>query len=506
MTTLMTSPRSENSALQGSQRPRIANIPPAVSSDGQEAVELAEMAGLRLDPWQKYVLEHALGQRGDGKWAAFEVGLVVSRQNGKGSILEARELAGLFLLGERFIVHSAHRFDTSLEAFQRLLNLIEGTDELRKRVKRVSRSHGEEGIELLTGQRIRFRTRTAGGGRGFTADCIILDEAMEIPDAMLRALLPTLSSRPNPQIWYTGSAVDQENDQHGVTLSRLRERGLSGTDKSLAYFEWSAAVELDKLTPGIAGDPELWAQANPALGIRITEEYVANEYASMFGDRGFWIERLGVGDWPSTTPQAARLIEPMLWDDCRDIESVPNDPVAFAFDVTPDRSAASICVAGLRDDGNVHIEVVEHRSGTRWLPERLEELKKRHRVKTIYTDGYGPAGSIVPELEKRRIDVTLMSAKTVAQACGMFYDAVTDSKTLRHLGTPELDAAVAAATSRPLGDAWAWSRKSSAADISPLVAATMALFGLQNARPTRSRIVSLADLDLDTALAGADQE
>jgi hypothetical protein len=46
---------------------------------------------------------------------------VVPRQNGKGTILEARELAGLFLLGERLLIHSAHEQDTSLEHFRRLL-------------------------------------------------------------------------------------------------------------------------------------------------------------------------------------------------------------------------------------------------------------------------------------------------------------------------------------------------------------------------------------------------
>jgi hypothetical protein len=111
-----------------------------------------------------------VGGAGDGKWAAFEVGVNVPRQNGKDGILEARELTGLFLLGERMIIHSAHQFDTSLEAFRRLLELIEDTPELDKRVKRVSRSHGEEGIEFKGGQRIRFRTRTKGGGRGFSGD------------------------------------------------------------------------------------------------------------------------------------------------------------------------------------------------------------------------------------------------------------------------------------------------------------------------------------------------
>ena len=479
-------------AVQGDQQPRVENVPSYSSTSGDEAIELAAMAGLYLDPWQQRVLRDSLGERPDGKWAAFEVGLVVSRQNGKGSILEARELAGLFLLGERFIIHSAHQFDTSLEAFSRLLQLIDGTPELSKRVKRVVRSHGEEGITLTNGQRIRFRTRTKGGGRGFTADCIILDEAMNVPDAMLRALLPTLTARPNPQIWYTGSAVDQENDEHGVVLARIRERGQTGTDPRLAYFEWSADIALEKLTPALANNPVLWAQANPALGYRVTEEYIEDEYATFYGDRGFWIERLGVGDWPRTTAGGMKVIDPDLWDSCADAKSAPTGQIYFAFDITPDRSAASIATAGYREDGKPHIEVIEHRRGTRWLGERIEELKKKHRIRTIYCDAFGSAQSMLPEFEQRRIDVTTLNTKEMLQACGIFYDSVTDSTDLRHLGTPELDAAVMGATTRIVSDGWLWDRKSASVDICPLVASTVALWGLKNARQSRPRIVSLS--------------
>jgi hypothetical protein len=188
------------------------------------------------------VLAASLSERADGKWSAFEVGLVVSRQNGKGSILEARELAGLFLLGERLLIHSAHQFDTSLEAFSRLESLIADNDEFSSRVKKITRSHGEEGITLTNGQRVRFRTRTKGGGRGFSCDCLILDEAMILPTSSHGALLPTLSARPNPQVWYTGSAVDQNVHEHGEVLTSIRERGLKQDDPALAYFEWSADV------------------------------------------------------------------------------------------------------------------------------------------------------------------------------------------------------------------------------------------------------------------------
>lgn len=101
------------SALRGWQKPRVSSVPEYVSSAGTEAIELASSAGLHLDDWQQFALTSMLGERADGKWAAFETALIVARQNGKGSVLEARELAGLYLFGEQLILHSAHEFQDS---------------------------------------------------------------------------------------------------------------------------------------------------------------------------------------------------------------------------------------------------------------------------------------------------------------------------------------------------------------------------------------------------------
>lgn len=472
-------------SVSGVQRPRLYSLPPSVSSTGAEAVELCRMAGLLLDPWEEFVLASALGERPDGKWAAFEVGLVVPRQNGKGAVLEGRELAGLFLLGERFITHSAHQFDTSLEAFRRLLMLIEDTPDFDRRVKRVSRSHGEEGIELKGGQRIRFRTRTKGGGRGFTGDCLILDEAMDLPETAHGALLPTLSARPNPQVWYTGSAVDQNVHEHGVVLARIRDRGVTGGDPGLAYFEWSADADLDTVED-VASDVRVWAQANPGLGIRINAEHIAAERRSM-DPRTFAVERLGVGDWPSLDGDDDDDITKEMWDACEDRASTVADPVRFAFDVRPDRRKAAIGVAGLRSDGLCHIEIVEHKDGTRWLPDRLAELVERHDAAPVIFDEKSPAAALTPKLVELGIPFEALGASEYSQGCALFFDAV-DQKQVRHLGTSELAAAARGAAKRPLGDAWAWSRKNSAVDISPLVAVTLALSGVDSLTPSEPLI------------------
>ncbi len=442
------------------------------------------MAGLVLDPWEELALTHGLAERADGKWAAFEIGLMVSRQNGKGAVLEARELAGLFLLGEQLLIHSAHLFDTSLEAFRRLLQRIEDTPDFDRRIKRVSKAHGEEGIELKGGQRIRFRTRTKGGGRGHTGDVLILDEAMDLPKSALGALLPTLSARPNPQVWYTGSAVDQEVHDNGIVFARIRDRALRGGDDSLAYLEWSADATLDKLDE-VLDDEQAWAQSNPALSIRISAEHIGRERRSM-DPRTFAVERLGIGDWPRTDGVQGEAISLKKWVTFEDPDSSAVDPVCFAFDVRPDRSRAAIGVAGPREDGRKHVEVIEHKPGTGWVPERLAELVATHKPVGVVCDTAGPAASLLADLTRLGVEVIAVSAKEHAQACGMLFDGC-EQDVVRHLGDDRLAAAIKGAVKRPLGESWAWSRKSSAVDISPLVAITLALWGSATTTPTQMR-------------------
>lgn len=498
---MTSSPPSAPNALPvlGSQTPRVFSAPPYAASTGPEAIDLARMAGLELDQWQQSHLTAALGESAPGKWAAREVGEVVPRQNGKNGELEARQLTGLFLLEEALQIHSAHMADTSVEQCLRLEALIEGTPELSRRVKSIKHGKGDESVHLhrnrKTGRapRLRFRTRTGGGGRGFSCDTLYLDEAMIIPEAFHGTLMPVLSARPNPQLWYTGSAVDQEVHEHGLVLARVRIRGLKGDDPSLVYLEFSLAAENpDDVTEEMAADPLNWARANPALGIRIALENVESELRAM-SPRTFAVERLGVGDWPRTDGLDGVVITPEEWAGLADEDSEALDPVCFAFDVTPDRSRAAIGAAGRRSDKLGHVEVIEHKRGTGWVIPRLLELKA-HKPIAVVADGGSPAASLLPELEKAGIKVELISAKEHAQACGAFFDDV-DQGTLRHLGTPELAAAIAGAVKRPLGDAWAWSRRNSSIDISPLVAITLASWGARTlARPKPSQVIDLNEV------------
>lgn len=498
MTLLLDAPNG--GALLGEQTPRIHSAPSYVASSGPEVRELAQRAGLVLDPWEALVLDEALGERADGDWAAFEVGLVVPRQNGKGSIVEARELGGLFLLNEPLILHTAHEVKTAGEAFLRIYGLIADNEEFSGRVKRWNRSHGEEGIELRptptiilgaggrqirrsVAPRLRFLARSRVGGRGFTGRVVILDEAFELTEAAMAALLPTMSAQPNPQLWYTSTAPDQMKDHNARVLARVRARGRAGTASRLEYMEWSAG-DRDDLSPDdlakLRSDRQAWARANPALGIRISEEFISSELGAL-DDRSFEVERLGIGDWPAVDDSEAWAVIPKAaWDALADNDSELEDPVAFAIAVHPEERGASIAVAGRRGDGNLFVELVEYRPGTSWVSQRMAELDRQWDPCAIVVDVGGPAGSLIPELRNAALRIVEPKVREVADASEQAYDAVTDSKTWRHLGDVvsqrPLRKALAAAQKRPLRDKWTWDRRVSV-DQSPLEAVTLAAWG-----------------------------
>lgn len=483
---------SPTSVRKGSQRPRVDVTPLFHSSAGDDAVDLAAVAGLDLDEWQQHVLRGSLGERPDGRWQAFEVGLVVPRQNGKGSILEARELASLFLFREPLIIHTAHLFPTANEHRMRLEKLIRSTPDLIERVKGFNGDPqatmsgiktGNNDMSITTvddrgreASRIRFLARSGGNsGRGFTGDLVVLDEAYNLPDAVIAAMMPTMAARSmdgSPQIWYTSSAGMPDSD----VLNRIRARGIANDDETrLAYYEWSVEDGAD------ADDPDVWAQANPSLGIRIAEDFIETERRSL-EDEEFKRERLGI--WAKVGGSSA--IPHDRWSEGLDEDAEHGDQVAFGFDVTPLRDVGTIAVASYLADGRVHVEIADRRAGTEWIVPRLEDMRRKWSpVATSYAAA-AQSASVAGTDPRARRTMTPLDARSYMQACGEFFEAVMDGEIV-HTGQQELNEAVEAARrSKGSSDLWNWARADMTKDISPLVAATLAYRALTAGARTQS--------------------
>ena len=424
---------------------------------------LCSAVGLVLDPWQEHVVRGMLGERLDRRFSAPQVGVVVPRQQGKGVILEARALAGLFLLEERYIIWTAHELKTAQAAFLRLRGWIDGSPELSAMVRQMYTGNTENSIVLNDGRTLRFLARTHGSGRGLTADALILDEAYALKQGELAALMPTIATSDNPQTIYTSSAGMPNSE----VLASVRERGMNPKTKGLAYFEWSAEDDADP------DDMRALAQANPGLGTRLSLDHVASERAAM-DDETFKRERLGI--WAKIGGDSA--IPEASWSACLDHDSVAGSRVVFAVDVPPARDVATIAAVSERADGVRHVEVVDRRAGVSWVPSRLRELRDRWSPLAVVLDEGSAAGALLPDVKREGVRTVPLSMKQYGQACAGVYDAVQQRK-LAHTGQVELDDAVASARVRGVGESlWKWDRKNQVSDISPLIAVTHAWHGL----------------------------
>lgn len=450
--------------LIGCQSPRIEARPEWISSAGREAVELAASAGLHLYPWQQHVVDVVLAEGPDGKWAAFEAACVVARQNGKGSVIEALVLADLFLLETPLVIYSAHLFTTTSETISRIVGLIEGSDHLSRRVSRVRRAAGSESVEMRSGARLRFLARSNTSGRGFSAGRLYLDEAQILGSQAMAAIIPTLTTAENPQLVYFGTAPLPESEY----WRQLRARGQMTADKRgrLAFMEWSAAPDAD------LADPAAWAQANPSLGYGITEQYIRDEYHALPATE-FGRERLGI----VPDGESGSAISPAVWSGAQDeTSSLPDTAaVTFAVDVSPGGRSAAIAVAGMRADGRRHVELVEHRPGTDWVTGRVTEMDAAWPCEWV-ADPAGPAGPVVAALVAAGIRVRSTSGRDLSVAAGGLVAGLSSGE-IRVRPHASLTAAVEVARAKPTGDgAWTWTRRDATKDISPVVAASLAVW------------------------------
>ena len=453
--------------LVGSQTPRVLHRPAYTTEEsGREAIDLAHSVGLHLDPWQQFAVLVKMAENGN-RWAAREVGKLVARQNGKGASDEAVALHGLFLMGLPLQIWTAHQFKTSSEAFLRIRGWIDGSDDLRRKVKRITVANGDEGIELTSGARLRFIARSKSSGRGFSPQRIFFDEAQELATAAVTAMVPSASAQRNPQFLFTGTVPGEDNNAEYWT--RIRNRGREGNSRNLAWMEWSPTNSQHGIESVELDSPHAWAEANPALGYRITIDTIEAEHESL--DRmSFGAERLAI--WPDHSTSTAIGVKE--WRERTDATSKIAGPIAFALDIAPDRSTSVITAAGRREDGDTHVEVVRYGRGTAWA---LDELIRLHQTwgGSIVIDGLSPAASFVPLLQEAGIEPLITSSSDMARACGGLYDLVTEGG-IWHLGDPVLERALVSAGTRPLAGGWAWDRKTG--DIAPIVAATLAVYGV----------------------------
>lgn len=459
---------------------------PSRDTLGGQAAKIAAQLGTPLLDWQRQVLDVVLELDPDtGQFAYRDWIVTVPRQQGKTTML----LVYILLRCLRSRSRIAYTAETGADArakFERdWLPALKESPFARYVTAKMA--NGREALSFTNGSLATLIATTRKSGHGASIDAGILDEAFGHSDSRIeQALRPAMLTRPSAQFVITSTAgTPSESPYLWEKVQAGRQAVEAGLAHSLAYFEYSAADDADP------ADPETWASCMPALGRTIQAGAVAADQQIMDASE---FARANLNRW--VTSMVAPVISLETWNALADPRSEQVGPLVFGFDLSPGRTSAAISVAGKTGADKLHIETIDHREGTDWVVARLAELSERYSPWCLVCDGAGPAASLIPDLAAKGVNVVVTGARDMANACGILFDAAANDE-LRHLGTPELSAALTGAVKRPLGDAWAWSRKNSAVDISPLVAATVALWAFKTQepeRPPRARFINLAEV------------
>lgn len=464
-------PPQQPPTRRGPGEPRHLILPSGIVSSGWPACrDTSAQLGIHYDPWQQELNRALLAKDAQGLYAADTVVISICRQSGKTYNVGGVVFADSIIHPGTTTVWTAHRFKVSRESF----------NEMRAWARRpelaphldyddITTAAGNECIPFRNGSRIVFAARERGAVRGFTkVRRLVLDEAQILTEAAMSDLVPTTNQAENPQIILMGTPPKPSDP--GEVFSSLRATALSGDSDGVLYVEFSADPGCD------LDDWDAVADANPSFPLRTPKRAVLRLRKLLTSDDDY--AREGLGKWSGAGTSS--VIGSDTWALRADESSIPKDRFALAVDVAPDRSVASVALAGQRADGSWHVELDEHRKGVGWLPAYVADRCARNDIRAVVIDQTSPQARLIDELRDRKVKVTTIGYREVSSACGTFYDGAMEGW-LHHIDQPQLNLALSVARKRACGDAgWAWNRKSAASDITPLVACTLALWGAQS--------------------------
>lgn len=494
----------------------LRELTPETSLGFQVIAFAAEVLGVTLYPWQRWLLIHALELREDGTYRFKRIIVLVARQQGKTMLASVLATWWLFVDSKRHpertpplkfkVVGVAQNLDIAKEPWQVVKTWCDpkpeteedgelAIDALQGRTAKVIDTNGALAIVLRS--RAHYEIRAAKNARGKPAARVLMDEMREQKDwAAWNAVSQTTKS------FFNGMLIGFSNagDAGAVVLHTQRQAGVDDIDSwdayvesglmsaeeyantrdvSLGLFEWSAPDGCAK------DDVDGILQANPSIGHG--EMTVQSAIADIRGmtDAGYRTEVLC--QWVTANINS--------FVDLKEFQALHRPPAeidipkgartVWAVDTSAGAARTSWIAAAVHTaDGRAFVTVRHRRPGMVWVPDYLEQLADDSGHREVVLVGKGaPAMEFVDELQKRNLIVHALEGGTFAIATGRFRDAVRDGG-LVVIDQPDVDIAIEGGVVSNYAENEAWSRsKSLPVDISGVVAMTEALYGLEKLAP-----------------------
>ena len=482
----------------GRQTPTFERVGKYAYSISDEVAEMfTEDGGATFYPAQLYELQLMLARNSDGSPAATAIGIAKPRQNGKS--YAARFYAVYMAVFEhRDVLYSAHHSSITNKMFIALCDLFESPErypEFAADVKRISHARGYEGIyfndwkdsngKLQKGGCIEFATRTNSGSRGGTYSVIVVDEAQEMTNDQQDAMLPTASAaskaddkRAMPQQIYIGTPPGPACN--GTVFRKMHDVAHGVEPSSAWWLEWS--IDATNLASFIQPDKvvDLAYETNPAMGYRIAEKTIENEYNTMELS-GFARERLG---WwsPVASEKIEYAIDKKAWEACKSDKLKPEGKTAYGVKFTPDGAMVALCGAVIPENGTARISLIEKRStshGIQWLADWLNE--RNEKASCVVIDGKNNVDVLIEKINdvwKAKDSIIRPTSKDVIASVGMITDAINEQSISWFSGQGELYESAITSVKRPISGGWGFGGDNSA----PLEAAALAFWGAKTSK------------------------
>jgi len=392
--------------------------------------------------------------------------------------MRMRILAGLYIFGEKNAIAMAQTRQLSLDTFKQTVDLAESLDWTRKRIKRVSRTNGQEELEVYCHhypksctekcERIRkysIRAATSEGPRGSTANLLYIDELREIGEPVMTAAMPLTRAVRNSQTYFTSNAGDITS----TVLNDLRARALLFKSDRLGWYEWSAPAGSD------INDVKAWQMANPALGYTVDIESI-QDALNFDSKESFMTETLCMWVDSMTSPW------PMdVWNENeRDIALEDGLPTWMGLDLNFNRDLACLVTVQQRPNGQFGVFLHEWQKdgGIKdvELAGEIATITRRFRPRVLAYDP-NTAGFIAPHLARAGVPVapTPWSSAGFAIMCDQTMNAIS-SGMLEHPAQETMHSHLVACARRPASDGgWRIARRAAAVPISAAVALVLAV-------------------------------
>jgi len=311
---------------------------------------------LRLEEWQANIIGTLFGwKRPDGTRRYRVAYIEIPRKNGKSTLSAGIALLLLFLDNEAGaeVYSAASDREQAAIVFEFAKENVLRSPSLKRRSKSYRRSivHLDPKTGLPCGA-YHAISSDAGTKHGYNPSGIIADELHAHKNRELWDVLNTgTGARTQPlTVAITTAGYDRESicyEQHDYAL-----KVTDGIIEDAAFLPviYSASAE-DDIT-----DPDVWAKANPNLGVSVSTEFLSAEVAKAKELPSYenTVRRLYFNQW---TEQAVRWLPMDKWDACAakfDLEAMGNNPCYCGMDLATTRDIAAF-VAVWPLDGKYYV-------------------------------------------------------------------------------------------------------------------------------------------------------